>query len=322
MIKKNTYLAVIIVFVLILIFPSNVYAESSVLKNDDIMNNIGISLLKEISSEIDDTVTVAVIDSGCNYQYSLFSGRIDNRRKNMLGYNDDDLLDSDSHGTAVCSLIADSTPSNVKILPLKVKGTRNDVLDYNIVNDAIEYAIDCNVDVINLSVLYQVGDGNTIPTICNESIQKALNRGIIICVAAGNFSTNAIYSYPSCIPGVITVSSYDTNRTSYANYGMSVDMVLPSSMFAYQKKDVAELVEGTSFSVACMSSIAAMLKLVNNDIDAMDITRLIGNNCTYIKDGYFDISYMCPNFNKIKNIEQLRFELNNRNKIRTSIGYR
>ncbi len=52
--------------------------------------------------------------------------------------------------------------------------------------------------------------------------------GSILVAAAGNDSTSAIH-YPSGAPGVISVAAVGSTdrKTSYSNYGLSVDIASP-----------------------------------------------------------------------------------------------
>ena len=76
------------------------------------------------TKELND-ITVAIIDTGCDM--NLFN-------KNYPGkivetYNvlnpEDKMVDEDGHGTHIAGTIAEGTPSNVKILPIKVSTDGN-----------------------------------------------------------------------------------------------------------------------------------------------------------------------------------------------------
>lgn len=322
--NKRRILSFFVIILCVFSITMPVYGEESYLGNDEDMNLMGIDNLINLTKDIDDEVVVAVIDSGIDETIPIFNGRIDSRGKNVMGYNDNDLNDSSYHGTSICSIIADCTPDNVKILPIKVSGTSRDEIDYDIVKKGILYAIECNVDVINLSILYQIGKQQECINL-SEEINMALQKNIIICVAAGNYDTNSKYSVPSNHYGVFSVTSFDNKggqliRSSYANYGQLVNGAAPGKVKAYYR--IGGIIDecGTSFSAPYFSSIAAMLKLVDNNIDINQFNRILHFNNYIVDDGEFNITYRCPNFSKL-NIELIKFEIYDIHKIKKSRYY-
>ena len=63
-------------------------------------------------------VTVAVIDTGIQRSHPIFRGKTILEGRDYIN-EDDDPADDEGHGTSVCGIIAESTPSNVRILPVK-----------------------------------------------------------------------------------------------------------------------------------------------------------------------------------------------------------
>lgn len=98
-----------------------------------------------------DSVTVAVIDTGVDATHPYLSGRI---LGNGYDFADNDYTPNDlrGHGTHVAGTIVDCTQGlNVNILPLKVFGSEGGADDITVAN-AIQYAINAGADIINLSL--------------------------------------------------------------------------------------------------------------------------------------------------------------------------
>ena len=123
-------------------------------------------------------IVVAVIDTGFNLTDTTLieknlTSRIDSRYKSMTN-NSTDITDNETmpHGTHVGGIILDGTPDNVKILPLKV-ATEDGKMSLEYVNSAIQYAIDNNVDVINMSLVNEFNNPN-LPGI--QETKKLINE--------------------------------------------------------------------------------------------------------------------------------------------------
>jgi subtilisin family serine protease len=149
----------------------------------------------------------------------------------------DSIPDIDGHGTAIASVIGmpdDSVggigiASNVTILPigLQVDEDREKIgqaeLFYGIL-----YAIDNNVDVINLSLGVLSNNPDDELQNMRAAIDLALDAGITVVAAAGNNGSSS-YMYPASFDGVVSVGAIrdDLTRSSYSNYNSEVDLVVP-----------------------------------------------------------------------------------------------
>ena len=122
---------------------------------------------------------------------------------------------------------------NAKLLPVRVLGKCGGTFD-DIV-DAITWAAGLPVAgvppnpfparVINMSLGGPIG----CPQALQDAINAALTQGVVIAVAAGNESSDAMSSAPANCSGVITVgaSTRQGDIASYSNFGLRVDLSAP-----------------------------------------------------------------------------------------------
>jgi serine protease len=138
------------------------------------------------------------------------------------------------HGTMSASVIAASPADgkgavgvapNAKILPVRVGGL-GDGVNSIAVAEAVGYAVDRKVDVINMSF----GFGLMPTPIMDEVIAEALAKDakLVIVVAAGN-ENNDRPTFPSLVKGTLTVGATNLagNRAPYSTYGNALDVVAP-----------------------------------------------------------------------------------------------
>ncbi len=181
---------------------------------------------------------IAVVDTGIAYEnYSKYKKASDLAGTSFVsGYdfvnNDNHPNDDEGHGTHVAGTIAQTTNNNkgvagiaygASLMPVKVldsggSGYTSDVAA------GIEWAADHGAQVINLSL----GSSSYSQTLA-DAVAYAANKGVVIVAAAGNDGKNGVI-YPAALNDhVIAVGAvrHDEQRTSYSNYGSSLDVVAP-----------------------------------------------------------------------------------------------
>lgn len=250
------------------------------------LKNIRAEEAWDLIPEKTEAVTVAVIDSGIDEGHPDLVERIVPGGYNFI-YHNDNINDINGHGTAVAGIIAAQTNNklgiagvannlNVKILVLKTayydgSSYLSDVIE------AIDYAIEKEVDIINLSM----GD-DKFSNIENAAIQRAIKAGIVVIAAAGNESSSA-YLYPASYENVISVGAVsNTNMVSYfSNHNDAVDVVAPGEgIYTCKPNSLYEYLDGTSFSAPFVSGIAAVLKAVGPSLSPAQVENIIKNSVT------------------------------------------
>lgn len=245
-------------------------------------------------------VNVAIIDTGLDvllfnkYYSSKLSGTY-----NVLD-NSTSLEDTDGHGTHIAGTIAESTPNNVKILPIKV--STNGTMYITDIVAAINYIVyNKNADVINMSFGSYYN---------SESLEQAIvsaNSNNIICVAAAGNENTSRLSYPASYDTTISVSSIDSelNRSSFSNYGSKITFAAPGTNIksimgkntdisiknGNNDDDDHEIISGTSMATPHVVSAVAMLKSYNKDLTLENTIDILKEKTIDLGDPGWDKYY-------------------------------
>jgi len=208
------------------------------------------------------SVRVAVLDSGIDYNHPDLSANYI-----PLGYDwvnsDPDPMDDNNHGSHCAGTIA-AVINNVigvagmaqvsifaeKVLDASGSGSHADF------RSAMIHAVDQGADIISYSA------GGSDSTTKKEGVDYAINHGVMVIAAAGNYNTNTPY-YPAAYPDVIAVSATDQNdlKASFSNYGTWIDVAAPGVDIVSTGTGGSYLfMSGTSMACPHVSGLAALIK--------------------------------------------------------------
>lgn len=241
---------------------------------DDLVNYLN-------DNQIDTNVVVAVIDEGTRVWP-------ENQNRILDGWNvmDDGpgtVYFGEGHGTHVSGTILDCTKgTDVKVLPIDIYGSiegTNMLAFYN----AIQYAIQNNVDVINMSQgLKRQGEHWAL---VEEAIGDAYNAGIVFVNAAGNSSFNTIDCCFSCQADklvVVAAKDQDGYAANFSCYGDGVDVCAPGvDIYSenFESEDEALMMMGTSMAAPHVAALAALARALYPDADQDEIEQMIRDSC-------------------------------------------
>ena len=247
-------------------------------------------------------VTVAVIDSGVYAQHPDF------HPERILPYydlgNTGDGVDV-WHGTFVAGVIAaqvnnglgvDGVAPDVNILPICI--TNGGSTNTARLVQGIDYAVEQGADVINISIGGKSGNESM-----REAVQRALDAGIIVVAAAGNYKSGEIkssstYMYPASYDGVISVSackqegeevvfdsgySYFNDRITVAAPGTKVQSLYVDGGIATK--------EGTSFAAPVVTAMAAIAKQRSAAITPETFADLLCASAADLGEEGYDLYY-------------------------------
>ena len=163
---------------------------------------------------------VAVIDTGVSSKYASVS-------KNFTDEGDED---DNGHGTNMAKTILSNANDKAIILSLKALG--KDGTGYmSDIMEAIQYAREQHVDIINMSISAQ---DNGLNDTFKNLVKNAIADGIQIVAAAGNYNTSSLAYIPANIDGVISVGAINENneKIKTSNYSANYYEVADSTSLA------------------------------------------------------------------------------------------
>ena len=209
-------------------------------------------------------VTVAVVDTGVyphpDLQRNLLAGI-----NVMPGGKGGGRADQDGHGTNVAALVAAHGNGNngilgiapaAKIMPIKVANEGNQ-FSADTMGQGIGWAVSNGAKVINVSA----GTGPADALI--NAVSSAISQDVVVVVAAGNYSKQAIMDYPAAADGVLAVGATDRNgkHASFSVVDKRVGICAPGkSITTTEPKDKYVEVDGTSSSAPIVAGAAALVR--------------------------------------------------------------
>ncbi|MED2978628.1 S8 family serine peptidase [Bacillus swezeyi] len=241
--------------------------------NDGEANN---SDIKQSNNKI----KIAILDSGINKNVDKVKDKVV-KQYNAINPKKK-VYDDYDHGTAVAGIIISNNPSrlgdspnaelyDVKVLDKNGKGEISSLIK------AINWCIKENISIINISFGVQIDNKDL-----KNSIQKALDSGIIIIASAGNTYGTGV-DYPAQYKGVLSINALNSNiktadfsAKGKIDYSM-VGVDLPS----INHYGESGLFSGTSFATAYATRVISVLLLKQNKhITSSNIHSFLNSHTT------------------------------------------
>jgi len=229
----------------------------------------------EITAEAPPTVPsdgakVAIVDSGVNVNHPWLAGHIAavgdltgvmedpwESAQSTTKVVEEPWYDGNGHGTHVAGILRQNYP-NVQIVVAKALNNRGSA-DSTWIARAITWAVDMDVDVINLSLGYIENS-----VVIREAVNLAVSKGIIVVAAAGNWGHDGSPRFfPASLPGVVAVASTDAdgNLSYFSNRGDYVDIAARGSSVVSAGRDGGLLkLSGTSMATPKVAAVLAEIR--------------------------------------------------------------
>ena len=228
-------------------------------------------------------VVIGVIDNGVYYDHKFLEGRILRTYYNNTesGTPNDEYGAPEDHGTAVCSVIVDNTPQNIKIKMFKVLND-NGLAPTSMIASGILEAVERNVDVISISLGYFDKSGLTA-----EAVRRAYacNIPMFACVSNDSMVNDTVV--PANVTECIAVTSSDINGliSEWTTWTYKTDVAAPGEDIAVATmQDKYDIWSGTSFATPCAASLGAILKSVYPNITVDELDERIKETAFSIKE--------------------------------------
>ena len=237
----------------------------------------------------DKEIVVGVFDTGVDYTNEDLADRITDTTIN-LSYSGErgDSMDDQGHGTAVASIIAKSTPDNVKIKPYKVMDS-DGYATLSEVIAALEYILDekDKPDVLNMSIGGYNFDGES--SIETQLLAELIEQGVTVCVASGNDNIPVKYCTPADCETAITVGAFDnTNHIcTFSNYGSEVDVAAPGykiNVIDFSTDKYTTNFTGTSAATPFVSAACAYILMQDPKLSPDEVEEKLKSSAVYMGD--------------------------------------
>lgn len=178
-------------------------------------------------------VKVAVIDSGIdvNHEDLVVAGGVRFYTRGQRSFSDKDYTDVDGHGTHVAGTIA-ALSNDVGVIGVApgaslyaVKVMENNRGNYSDIVKGLEWCVENEIDIANLSLGSSGDPGTTVENAFNNAYYVG---GLLIVAAAGNTSGGAVI-YPAKYGSVIAVSAtmQSDDLASFSSVGPEVELAAP-----------------------------------------------------------------------------------------------
>ena len=225
-------------------------------------------------------VTAYVVDTGIDSTLTEFGGRV------RLGWPSTGAQDCQGHGTHVAGTVGSSTYGvaksvslvSVRVLDCSGGGSNATViagLDW-IVSD----------HVAGVKAVANMSLGGSFSSALNSAVDRVINDGIVMAVAAGNESVSACTKSPASAPAAITVAASDSSdyRAYFSNYGSCVDVFAPGvSILSTLNGGGSGRLDGTSMASPHVAGAAAVIWSVNPSYTHSQVSSALINGATLNK---------------------------------------
>lgn len=177
-------------------------------------------------------IVVADIDTGVDLNHPDLQGNLISGKNFVTpGAQPQDDHGHGTHAAGTIGAIGNNSVGiagvdwSVHIMPLKVLGTDGRGTEA-VISDAIHYAADNGVRVINMSLTM-----NSVvePQTLKEAVQYAVSKNVIVVAAAGNDGQDVSNYYPAAFPQVISVAAttQQDTRANFSNFGDKIVISAP-----------------------------------------------------------------------------------------------
>ena len=222
-----------------------------------------------------------IIDTGVLGTHSQFSGRMGN---GYTAINDGrGTNDCNGHGTHVAGTVGGSTwgvAKGVTIHPVRVLGCTGSGSTSGVIA-GMDWVANNRITpaVANMSL------GGGFSQASNDAVQRMINRGVTVVVAAGNNNANACNYSPASAPNAITVGSTTNTdaRSSFSNFGTCLDIFAPGSSITsawYTSTTATNTISGTSMASPHVAGAAALYLAINPSATPATVRNAIVNAST------------------------------------------
>jgi subtilisin family serine protease len=188
--------------------------------------------------------------------------------------------DFKGHGTHIAGIVGGKTyglAKNVNIINVKVLD-KNGNGNVDKVIKGLEYVLEQKLLLPNTPMIIGLSLGGNYSTSFNDAINRCVDAGIIVVVAAGNEGVDACTTSPSSADKGVAVGAMDVTfiRPSWSNFGPCVNIFAPAVAIlsaTYDARDKKKTLyrTGTSMAVPHVVGVIAMYLEWNSSLTPSEV---------------------------------------------------
>lgn len=172
---------------------------------------------------------------------------------------------------------------SLKVLDQNARGYGDDIAD------AVDWAIENDIDIINMSIIMDSED-----YWLNRAIKRAIEHGIVVIACADN--NGSYVTNPASLDGVISVGSLNADwktRSSFSSHIGKVDYYARGNQIRSTNRlgSYDSGWYGTSFSAPYVTGIFALYKEAFPESTAEQLKEIVYNNA---KPASYNSPYLVP----------------------------
>jgi len=234
-------------------------------------------------------IKVGVIDTGIDHNHEDL--HVSGGTSVIAGTTD--YYDDNGHGTHVAGTIA-TLNNDIGVIGVAPQAELYAIkaLDqygngnYSEVISGIEWAIDNQMDIINMSL-----GGTTSSKALKAAVDKAYNSGMLLVASAGNMGYNkkGSITYPAAYDSVIAVGAIDQQniRASFSSVGRQLELMAPGvGIESTFPNNSYSTMNGTSMASPHVAGAAALMWESNPTLTNVELRQLLKANAIPLGDSF------------------------------------
>jgi subtilisin family serine protease len=234
-------------------------------------------------------VTAYIVDTGIRASHADFGGRVGAGFTSISDGRGTD--DCDGHGTHVAGTVGGATYGMAKAVTLRPVRVLDCTGSGN--TSGVVAGLDWIVGhhqagqpaVVNMSL------GGDVDSVLDAAVQRVIDDGVTMVVAAGNENQDACNVSPSRVPAALTVgaTTRSDSRASFSNVGACLDLFAPGDGIlsaGHLSNTATTTMAGTSMAAPHVAGAAALLLAAQPSLTPAQVhSRIVGNATTGVVAG-------------------------------------